>query len=76
MALLRLRLQAISWGLSGHYVQGWDIISTGQTSYLRILNEGIRAEYWTGGPDFQKAVVDRFEKIEGIINFDDQEQKV
>ena len=53
-----------------------DIISTGQTLYLRILHEGIRAEYWTGGLDFQKALVNRFEKIEGIISFDDQEQKV
>ena len=36
------------------FVQGCDVIFTGQVSYLGILNEGIRTEHWTGDSDFTK----------------------
>ena len=31
-----------------------DIIFTGQTSHLEIINEGIRTEHWTGDSDSTK----------------------
>ena len=55
------------------YVQGWDIIFTGQVSYLsRTLEQNTGQEIQT----FKKAVVKRIEKIEEFLEIDEQGQKV
>ena len=53
-----------------------DIIFTGQTSHLGIINEALEQNTGQETQMLQNTVVKRFEKIKEFIKFDDQRQKV